>query len=68
MASRLKRRTAPHVIMNNHSQQPSVSNSTQPANQEQINKTENGNQTIATDTPLQKPPNTPNGFIRTMQV
>jgi hypothetical protein len=51
MASLLNRRNTPYIVVNNHSQ---VSYSTRHSNHEQLNKTENGIQTID-DTPSKKP-------------
>jgi hypothetical protein len=54
MVSTLNHQTASYVIMNHQSQHPSVSYSTQQSNQKELNKLENGIQTIV-DTPLQTP-------------
>ena len=52
--NRQHRRTAPYVVMNNHTKPPSVAYSSRQPDQEQTNTTENGIQALA-DTPLQQP-------------
>jgi hypothetical protein len=52
MSSPTNRRTAPYVIMNNHSRPPSVAYSARQPDQEQLNTGENGIQTL-TDAPHQ---------------
>jgi len=52
--NRQHRRTAPYVVMNNHTRSPSVAYSARPPDQEQSNHNENVIQTL-TNTPLQQP-------------
>jgi len=61
MASLLNRRTAPHVVINNHSQPSSISYSTRQSNQKELNKPESGIQTIV-NTPHGNPRDTPRSF------
>lgn len=51
-SNRQHRRTAPYVIMNNHSQPPSVAYSARQPDQQSTVKTDDGIETLA-DTPLQ---------------
>ncbi|CAF1114995.1 unnamed protein product [Rotaria sp. Silwood1] len=53
--NRQHRRTAPYVIMNNHTRPPSVAYSARQPDQDQSTNAENSIQTL-TDTPLQQPP------------
>lgn len=52
--NRRNRRTSPYVVMNNHTQPPSVAYSARQPDQEQLNNNEHGIQ-VLTNTPLQQP-------------
>jgi hypothetical protein len=54
MESSSNHRTTPYVILNNQSQQPSVSYSARQSDKKELNKPGNGIQTIV-DTPLENP-------------